>query len=293
MLATINIIPNSSSEGVIIYPHSPSPILVIAKRRRINPGHQTSTPSGMPTSKPSSKAEIRVPYLVGEPPSSRTPSGMPTSNPSSKAESRVPHLVGEPPSRSPRRKPSYKRGEKPRLPAKKPSSRPGIWLRGLGASDGTASSKPTNKPSGKPSLNKAAPRSGTRDGQPSDGRAPAKITLPSRRSTGTRLPGPPSGRPNSSSGPPSSGSHHGSESLGNWSATAPISVMIPNTSLYGVNHNTVCREQRSGGFTLKFPGNPKSSLSGKPKARHANLFVPPKASHFSVTEKPIIVGNFA
>ena len=69
--------------------------------------------------------------------------------------------------------------------------------------------------------------------------------------------------------------------------------MVPNTSLYGVNHNTVGREQRSGGFTSQYPVNPKSLLSRKPKAWHVNLFVPPKASHFLVTEKPIIVGNFS
>ena len=121
MSAPINQTPNSSSDGVIVYPHSPSPILVVAKRRCANPGHQTSTPSGGPTSKPSTKAESRVPHLVGEPPSG-LPSGRPTSEPRSQAETRIPHPVSEPPSGPPSRKPSYKQGEKPSLPAMKPSS---------------------------------------------------------------------------------------------------------------------------------------------------------------------------
>ena len=100
MLAPINITLNSNSDGVIVYPQSQSPILVVTKPRRTNPGYQTSMPSGGPTSKPSTKAESRVPHLVGEPPS-ELPSGKPISEPRSKAEIRIPHPVGEPPSGPP------------------------------------------------------------------------------------------------------------------------------------------------------------------------------------------------
>ena len=84
------------------------------------------------------------------------------------------------------------------------------------------------------------------------------------------------GKPNLDPGQPSSGNPSGPPSSSNLTATKLNSVSLPNELPYGGKPITVGRKNNSGSFSTTFPRNSKISISGEPKGRHTNLFVPPK-----------------